>query len=47
MGQMMISRPEALAALPERYGPLFDRAAAVFAAAGRPAARRRDHRVRH
>jgi hypothetical protein len=29
---MMIPRPSALAALPESYGPLFDRAAAVFEA---------------
>ena len=31
----MISRPAALAALPEGYGPLFDRATAVFEADGR------------
>ena len=28
---MVISRPDGLASLPESYGPLFDRAAAVFA----------------
>ena len=32
MGHMMILRPDGLAALAEGYGPLFDRAAAVFAA---------------
>ena len=31
----MVGRPAALAALPEGYGPLFDRAAAVFEADGR------------
>ena len=31
----MVGRPAALAALPEGYGPLFDRATAVFEADGR------------
>src|SRR6202035_3248821 len=32
---LVVGRPAALAALPEGYGPLFDRAAAVFEADGR------------